>query len=175
MKVQREPKYVTIQQECSILVELGNRLLADGLHAGNVVIVTVSTDYSSFAGQYLRHALSYEREICEGFGIDVPYPDQTWDNTFVRSLRNTIINHDTLWRQNGKKLLLVEAGVIRGGNYTYVVDYFNRTYNNQILTLAMYENVESKFKSDYVGEYYDNSCEDLTFWWEQDNKHWDDC
>lgn len=173
--MQRETKYVTVQQECAILLKLGNQLLADGLHAGNVVIVTVSTDYSSFVGQYLRHALSYEREICEGFGIDVPYPDQVWDDVFVKDLRSTVINHDTLWCQNNKKLLLVEAGVIRGGNYTYVVDYLSATYNNQILTLTMYENTESGFKSDYVGEYYNNSHEDLTFWWEQDNKHWDNC
>ena len=70
-------------------------------------------------------------------------------------------------------MLLVEAGVIRGGNYTYVVDYLNKSYMNDVITLALYENKNSVFKSNYVGEYYDNSTEDLSFWWERDNKHWD--
>ena len=45
--------------------------------------------------------------------------------------------------------------------------------DNKVLTLALYENENSVFKSDYVGEYYNNTTEDLTFWWEEDNKHWD--
>ena len=69
--------------------------------------------------------------------------------------------------------MLVEAGVIRGGNYRFVTDYIKKDFNNKILTLALYENKGSLFKSDYVGEYYDNTIEDLTFWWEEDNKHWD--
>jgi hypothetical protein len=40
----------------------------------------VSTDYSSIVAQYLRHQLSYDGEICEGFGVDVPYPDEEFDD-----------------------------------------------------------------------------------------------
>ena len=52
-------------------------------------------------------------------------------------------------------------------------EIIKKDFNNKILTLALYENIGSLFKSDYVGEYYDNTIEDLTFWWEEDNKHWD--
>jgi len=38
------------------------------------------------------------------------------------------------------------------------------------ITVALVERVQSKFKCDVVGMY----CEKMpTFWWEQDNKHWD--
>ena len=168
----RKPKYIDIFKEVELMGNLKDRLLEDGLHAGNTVIVTVSTDYSSLVGQYLRHALSHEREICDGFGIDVPYPDETWTEEYVSDLRANLIQYDRLFRNTFKKLLLVEAGVIRGGNYTFVVDYLKRLYSNEIITLAMYENEGSAFKSDYVGEYYDDKIQDLTFWWERDNKHW---
>jgi hypothetical protein len=73
-----------------------------------------------------------------------------------------------------KTILLVEAGVIRGGNYTKVVDIIQNELEmtQPILTLTMYENIHSKWKSDYVGEYYDDNTEDLTFWWERYNNHW---
>jgi hypothetical protein len=44
--------------------------------------------------------------------------------------------------------------------------------DNKIITVALFENISSKFESDYVGEYYDNEFEDLTFWWEKENNHW---
>ena len=45
-------------------------------------------------------------------------------------------------------------------------------WDKRIVTLAMYENIESVWKSDYVGEYYNDKFEDLTFWWERENRHW---
>jgi hypothetical protein len=35
-----------------------------------------------------------------------------------------------------------------------------------ITTVALYENIKSIFKSDFVGEYFDYSKQDLCFWWE---------
>ena len=169
----RKPKYIDVVKELELLNDLKYRLLVNGLHAGNTVIVTVSTDYSSIVGQYLRHALSFERDICDGFGIDVPFPDEKWDVDYITGIRKALDAHDHLFRSNEKGLLLVEAGVIRGGNYTYVANYFKEHYSNRVITLALCENEDSVFKSDYVGEYYDNKIEDLTFWWEKDNKHWD--
>ena len=169
----RKPKYIDLAKEVELLESLKCILVEDNIHAGNAVIVTVSTDYSSVVGQYLRHALSFERDICDGFGVDVPFPDEVWNDSYISGLSNALTAHDHLWRDNNKRLLLVEAGVIRGGNYTFVVEYLQKLYPNTILTLAMCENESSKYKSDYVGEYYNNEVVDLTFWWEQDNKHWD--
>lgn len=159
--------------ELRLMNELRNTLLSHDLNASNVVIVTVSTDYSSVIGQYLRHQLTNKGEICEGFGIDVPYPDQTFDEKFVKEIHEMFRLHkDSI---GNKTILLVEAGVIRGGNYTKVVDIIQNELEmtQPVLTLTMYENIHSKWKSNYVGEYYDDEKEDLTFWWERYNNHWE--
>ena len=163
---------VNRETELELIDKLRNELLGAGYNASNSIIVTVSTDYSSIVGQILRHQLSNRGEICEGFGIDVPFPDETWDDKYIGDvmalfkLNNNIIK--------GKNIILVEAGVIRGGNYTMVVDIIKRylTLNEKVVTVAMYENLHSKFKSDFVAEYYDNDTQDLTFWWERYNNHW---
>jgi hypothetical protein len=163
---------VNRETELELIDKLRNELLGAGYNASNSIIVTVSTDYSSIVGQILRHQLSNRGEICEGFGIDVPFPDETWSDKYVNDvmalfkLNNNIIK--------GKNIILVEAGVIRGGNYTKVVDIIKRylTITQKIVTVAMYENLHSKFKSDFVAEYYDNDTQDLTFWWERYNNHW---
>ena len=167
----RKDLVVTWQDELYLADRLRDRLLADGLHAGNTIIVTVSTDYSSFIGQYLRHQLSHDGEICDGFGVDVPYPDQAFDSTFQLNVGTMFAMHaDSI---TGRTILLVEAGVIRGGNYATLVDFIRDHLGPvPVKTLAMYENVGSRFKSDYVGRYYDDATDDLTFWWERPNNHW---
>ena len=158
--------------EFELLSILTDKLLSEGFNSSNTIIVTVSTDYSSVVGQYLRHQLTYNGEICDGFGIDVPYPDQTFDEKFVKEICDMFnIHKDSI---EDKTILLVEAGVIRGGNYTKVVDIIRNELKltQPISTLTMYENIHSKFKSDFVGEYYNDDIEDLTFWWEMDNNHW---
>lgn len=164
--------WVSEEEELRVAEELRDQLIKDGLHAGNTIIVTVSTDYSAWIGQYLRHQLSHDGEICDGFGVDVPYPDQDFDETFHANVRTMLaMNNDDIY---GKTILLVEAGVIRGGNYATLVDLIRKGIGRTepIKTLAMYENVGSRFKSDYVGRYYDDAVEDLTFWWERPNNHW---
>jgi len=158
--------------ELRLMNELRDKLLSHGLHASNTVIVTVSTDYSSIIGQYLRHQLTNTGEICDGFGIDVPYPDQLFNAKFVKEICDMFrIHEDSI---AGKTILLVEVGVIRGGNSTTVVDIIRNKLNTTgpVLTLTIFENIHSKWKSDFVGQYYDDEIEDLTFWWERDNNHW---
>lgn len=168
----RPIKFVTREEEFQLIDTLGDELLEAGWNASNSLIVTVSTDYSSIVGQVLRHHLSYEGEICDGFGIDVPYPDEEWNDNYIFEMRTAFQTHKHMLR--GKTPILVEAGVIRGGNYTYVIDWMRKYlgYDKKIITLALYENLGSKFKSDFVGNYYDDSIQDLTFWWERENRHW---
>ena len=168
----RKELRVEWEDELRLMNWLRNTLLSYDLNASNVVIVTVSTDYSSVIGQYLRHQLTNKGEICDGFGIDVPYPDQTFDDKFVKEVCEMFRLHaDSI---GDKTILLVEAGVIRGGNYTKVLDIIRNELGmtQPVLTLTMYENIHSIWKSDFVGEYYDDEKEDLTFWWERYNNHW---
>jgi len=163
---------VNQDKETALILELSKQLLEKGVNAKNTVIVSVSGDYSCIVGQILRHSLSHNGEICDGFSIDVPYPDEVWNNDYLLEL-DTLVN---LYRYKfkDKNILLVEAGVIRGSNYKFLIDYMRDklAINQDIKTLALFENVGSKFKSDYVGEYYNDETEDLTFWWEQHNNHW---
>ena len=71
-----------------------------------------------------------------------------------------------------KTILLVEAGVIRGGNYTWLTKLFRNKVTGNIITASLYENIGSRFQSDVVAEYYDNTKQDLTFYFERENKHW---
>ena len=46
-------------------------------------------------------------------------------------------------------------------------------YSRSDITLvALCENIHSRIKSDYVAQYYDDSIEELTFYFERFNKHW---
>ena len=168
----RNPLEVTQQKETELITQLGNHLLEKGFNADNTVIVSVSGDYSCIVGQILRHSLSSNGEICDGFSIDVPYPDEVWDSVYLRELESIMNLYK--YKLSNKKILLVEAGVIRGSNYKFIINYLKNILDvtNNILTLALFENSGSIFKSDFVGEYYDDNTQDLTFWWEMYNKHW---
>jgi hypothetical protein len=168
----RRIKFVNRSEEFELIDELGNKLLEVGFNASNCVIITVSTDYSSIIGQVLRHQLTYEGEICEGFGVDVPYPDEVWNKRYVDELSKVFQTYGYLLER--KTPILVEAGVIRGGNYEFLTTWMKKHFGSglPIVTISMFENVGSKFKSDFVAQYYDDTTHDLTFWWEMDNKHW---
>ena len=168
----RQDLLVDRAHEDRLLHRVCDKVWAQGYDASNTAIVTVSTDYSSVVGQFLRHQLTAAGEICVGFGVDVPYPDQLFDAEFTEMMEALCrLYHDSV---GTKTLLLVEAGVIRGGNYAKVVEIFRRMFPMQtiILTLTLFENIHSQWKSDVVGEYYDDTTHDLTFWWEQPNIHW---
>ena len=168
----REIRFVSHIEELELIRKLGDKLLEVGYDSSNSVIITVSTDYSSIVGQILRHHLTYGGEICDGFGVDVPYPDEVWNNKYVSELSKVFQTYGYLLER--KTPILVEAGVIRGGNYTFLTTWMKKHFGSglPIITISMFENVGSKFKSDFVAEYYNDEIEDLTFWWEKDNKHW---
>ena len=169
--LERKEFYIGVVTEQEKIHELASDLRYAGYDASNSVVVTVSSDYSAFIGQYVRHYLSFDGEIAQGFAIDVPYPDETWDEQYVYEL-NVLLDMYSYSFPN-KTLILVEAGVIRGGNYTYITDVLKKDYPDiNVVTCALFENKHSKFKSDFVCEYYDDDIEDLTFWWEKYNKHW---
>lgn len=170
--MKRKPHYVTQRKETELSLNLVDDLLLENFNASNTVIITVSTDYSSNVGQLLRHALSFDGEICDGYGVDVPYPDEIWDEKHVYELEQLLNLYS--YKLKGKKILFVEAGVIRGGNYTFLSNFLEEYLGikDDVFYLSLFENQGSIFKSDFVGEYYDNETQDLTFWWEKENKHW---
>lgn len=168
----RKEYLISQKLETDLTLELSEKLLNRGIDASNTVVVTVSTDYSSTVGQIIRHALTSNGEICDGFGIDVPYPDQSWDEEYNLELHSIFELYR--YKLEGKSVLFVEAGVIRGSNYRKLENLLRNEMDisNPFYFLALFENESSAFKSDFVGQYYDNDTQDLTFWWEQQNNHW---
>jgi hypothetical protein len=168
----RTELHVILNKELECIATIAEALKRDGYNASNSIIVTVSTDYSSIAGQIIRHELTYEGEIADGFGVDVPYPDQQWDTRFVNEACSMFSLHKH--SIGVKNIILVEAGVIRGSNYKTLIKLIRESLelDNEIITTTLYENIDSAFKSNYVAEYYNDTLNDLTFWWEKQNNHW---
>ena len=168
----RKELYIDLNREIKCIGTVAEALKKAGYNASNSIIVTVSTVYSSIAGQIIRHELTFEGEIADGFGVDVPYPDQEWDTRFVNEACSMFLLHKEAI--GVKDVILVEAGVIRGSNYKSLINLMQRALemDNPIVTTSLFENKHSAFKCDFVAEFYDDEIEDLTFWWEKENNHW---
>ncbi len=151
-----------------VIMDLKNKY--PELDPTNTVVVMVSPDYSATIAMHMAHWLSAGGEMCDLMIVDVPYPDQE-SYPFAVKLSRTL----KLAEKTYKNYVLAEAGIIRGGNYTWICQLMREhiPQDSRIITTTMYENIHSKFQSDIVGQYYDDHKEDLTFYYEEYNKHWD--
>jgi len=134
----------------------------------STAVLMVSPDYSATVAMHLAHAWSTKGEIIPIIPVEVPYPTETPDE-YKKKL--AMQQMDIRPYQH---LVLVEAGIIRGGNWAWILDTL-KTWNyqrDQITLVALCENIHSRTKSDYVGEYYDDSTHELMFYFERFNKHW---
>lgn len=108
-----------------------------------------------------------DKECFHVESVNVPFPDEGVDpykDIFMLNYADWVLDWDNF--------ILCEAGVIRGGNYTWITEAMEKFSDKNYHTLSLCENIHSKFKSELVSEYYDDNTEDLHFWWEQPNKHW---
>ena len=168
----RKEYLIPIEKELQLIELLSDKVIQEGYNASNTIVVTVSSDYSSIVGQLMRHNLSFEGEIADGFSVDVPYPSETWHNGWFIPQLHTLFSLNA-FDFDKKTLVLVEAGIIKGGNYTFLVNWIKQNYPHiPVKTLSLFENAHSIFKSDFVGEIYDNNLQDLTFSWEKFNNNW---
>ena len=169
----RKELLVSPSKEKKLIVILTNKLIEKypDVSADNTLLVMVSPDYSATVAMHLAHNLSKDGDMCDILPIHVPYPDEN-EYTYVRKADQDIDNWFKFSEDNYKYYLLVEGGVIRGGNYTWLTKLFRNKVTGNIITASLYENIGSRFKSDVVGEYYDNTKQDLTFYFERENKHW---
>lgn len=153
--------------------ELINKLLTivdnSKFNPKDTAVLMVSPDYSATVAMHLAHSWSRDGEIIPIIPVEVPYPDEGSDDYI-----NKMVMQSAEIRPYSK-LVLVEAGIIRGGNWTWLLTLLKAWgYDRSDITLvALCENVNSKVKSDFVGEYYDDSDEELMFYYERFNKHWE--
>ena len=153
--------------------ELINKLLtivdSSQFNPADTAVLMVSPDYSATVAMHLAHSWSRDGEIIPIIPVEVPYPDEGIDDYI-----NKMVMQSADIRPYSK-LILVEAGIIRGGNWAWLLTLLKAWgYNRSDITLvALCENVNSKVKSDYVGQYYDDKEEELMFYYERFNKHWE--
>jgi len=165
---------VSAAKEKKLIIELTNKIIKvyPELLPANTLVVMVSPDYSATVAMHIAHNLSKNGEMCDILPIHVAYPDEHIDKYVIKAN----LDIDSWFKFSNVKYkyyILVEAGVIRGGTYTWLSKLFNEKVNGKVITLSLFENIGSKFKSDVVAEYYDDSKQDLTFYFERENKHWD--
>jgi tRNA G10 N-methylase Trm11 len=169
----RKPLLVSAVQEKKLIAELTKKFIETypDVSADNALVVMVSPDYSATVAMHLAHSLSIDGEMCDILPIHVPYPDED-EYIYVRKADQDIDNWFKFSEDSYKYYILVEGGVIRGGNYTWLTKLFNKKVIGTVITTSLYENIGSRFKSDVVAKYYDNTKQDLTFYFERENKHW---
>lgn len=169
----RKPLLVSAAKEKKLIVALTNKVIEKypDVSAENTLVVMVSPDYSATVAMHLAHNLSKDGEMCDILPIHIAYPDEDVYK-YVRKADEDIDSWLNFSDVQYKYYLLVEAGVIRGGTYTWLSKLFRKKLMGITITTTLYENIGSKFQSDVVGEYYDDTKQDLTFYFERENKHW---
>lgn len=160
--------FITRNKEWELIQRLLTIVDSSEFDPKDTAVLMVSPDYSATVAMHLSHSWSRGGEILPIIPVEVPYPNEDKEQYIdrMRSQRVEIYSF--------KKLVLVEAGIIRGGNWAWIVDLLKEWgYQREDFTLvAMCENIHSKVKSDYVGEYYDDDKEELMFYFEKYNKNW---
>ena len=159
-------KLVEIKDEFNLIKKIGDALITDGYDSSNSTIITISTEQSSIMGQLLRHQLSLNGEVTNGFSIDVPVIEEEWDDKCIEVLNNVFQSKYKLIQN--KKIILVRAQIKTGVSFEYVYNFMKKNLgaNNKIISVTLFESISSNWESDYVGEYYDSEFEKLSFWWE---------
>ena len=159
--VSREKEWELIQQVLSMVDD-------SDFDPDTTAVIMASPDYSATVAMHLSHAWSRRGDMLQIIPVDVTYPDEQPDEYIAK------MQHQEQDIRPYKKLVLVEAGIIRGGNWSWMLDVlYNWGYQREDITLvALCENIGSKVKSDYVGEYYDDSKQELMFYFERFNRHW---
>jgi hypothetical protein len=161
--------FISQDREMALIQEMSYKIkMSDwDINPSKTCFLCVSPDYSGIVSQHLSHSLSMGREIFHIEAVNVPFPDEPPYHYRI----NFSINYEE-WKERWDNFVLIEAGVIRGGNYKWITDVMKDLSPKPYYTVALCENVNSRYKSDMVSLYYDNDAEDLHFWWERPNNHW---
>lgn len=140
------------------------------LDSEDTLILNVNPDYSSIISQKLSHQFSSsEGSVMDVLSIDVPNSDKTDISLYYEQLELLL---NIIADEGYKNFIFVNTSVVSGNNYKWIKDIFTKYYNSKnLLFCTLFESIGSKFKSDCVGEYYDDTKQDLTFYWEKFNKH----
>jgi len=166
----RRPLYfITREKEWELIQRLVTLVDVRECSHTNTAVLMISPDYSATVAMHLAHSWSNNGEILPIISVDVPYPDET-AGQYIHDLTQKMKQLEQY-----SKLILVEAGIIRGSNWAWILKVLTTVmkFKREDITLvALCENINSSVKSDYVAEYYDDNSHELMFYFERYNRHW---
>lgn len=166
----RDLHFITREKEWELIQRLLTIVDSTDFDPSTTAVIMASPDYSATVAMHLAHAWSRRGEMLTIIPVDVTYPDET-PEPYISKMQMQAADIRAF-----HNLVLVEAGIIRGGNWAWmlrVLGEWGYTRDKNITLVAMCENKHSKVKSDYVGEYYDDNTHELMFYFERFNKHWE--
>lgn len=160
--------FITREKEWELIQRLETLVDSSEFDPATTAVIMASPDYSATVAMHLAHSWSRRGEMLTIIPVDVTYPNEDPD-PYIRKMQMQSPDFRPF-----QHLVLVEAGIIRGGNWTWILEVlkmygFERSNTTLV---AMCENIHSKVKSDYVAEYYDDNEKELMFYFEKFNKHW---
>lgn len=169
--MQRRPlHFITREKELELIQRLETVVDTSHIIPEHSAIIMASPDYSATVAMHLAHAWSQRGEMINVIPVDVTYPDEDISE-YVDKFRHDFSYHTKKFNH----IVLIEAGIIRGGNWAWLLGELVNTFGydrDELTTVALCENIHSRIKSDYVAEYYDDDEEELMFYFEKYNKHW---
>lgn len=160
--------FITREKEWELIQRLETLVDSSNFDPDTTAVIMASPDYSATAAMHLAHSWSRKGSMLTIVPVDVTYPDEKPDE-YIKKMQM-----DSEYFRPYQHLVLIEAGIIRGGNWKWMLEVlYQYGYKRSDITLvAMCENVHSAIKSDYVADYYDDEKEELMFYFEKFNKHW---
>lgn len=161
--------FITREKEWELIQRLEAIVDSSEFDPETTAVIMASPDYSATVAMHLAHSWSRKGEMLSIIPVDVTYPDESSEPYINKMIMQA---GDIRFYQ---KLVLVEAGIIRGGNWKWMLEILTDVWmfdRKDVTLVAMCENIHSAIKSDYVGEYYDDEKEELMFYFEKYNKHW---
>lgn len=163
--------FVSRSDEWDALLELQTDIkfkYNEVIHPKNTLIINVSPDYSSTVAMHLAHALSKDGDMLDVLPVDVPFPGEMPDK-YQRAFREFLDYHHL----NYDNFILVEAAVLTGGNYTWMIEMMEQQGidRSHIITAALYQSELSTFTCDCAGVVFKGPM--VEFYYERYNKYWD--
>jgi hypothetical protein len=165
----RPLRFITRERELELIQRLETLVDCSSFNPSDTAVIMASPDYSATVAMHLAHSWSRGGEMLTIIPVDVAYPDETVLPYIDK------FHHDFQWHKNKfKKFVCIEAGIIRGGNWAWLLDSLHGfdVQREDITLIALVENLHAAVKSDYVAEYYDDQLEELMFYFEKYNQHW---
>lgn len=159
-----------LEKQLNAKVSYLTKQLVDGLGVPveRLGVICIGPDYSGTVAMQVLHGLAKNRKLPEFVVLDVPYPGESKDH--YQQVVKLLLPH---LKQKLDVLVLVEAAVISGNNYTWLLETLTSPggyEEKDIITVASLELQSSVFKSKIVGQVVEDMPE---FWWEADLEVWD--